>query len=147
MRQLLKSERGLTVIEVIVALSLLMIIFLVIGTVHLFGQRQFDQQANHVDIQSNMRVASKWISTDARKSANFEFNHCGQLTFISPNIKYTYHAEDQTILRDGAVIAEKIASFCPDFSEQNPNEQKFTVIIKSTEDADYEFKKKVFIRD
>lgn len=148
MQQWLKNERGVTLIEVIVAFALLTMILLLISNVHLSGQRQFTDQTEQIDGQANVRLAFKWMTTDVRKYGNVHDVNEVQSSMKVGDISYTYSKADKTILRDGAVIAENIDSFRMEYDEA---QEKLTLTIKNAEtphqkDLSKEFKTVIYIR-
>ncbi|MGG3450844.1 PilW family protein [Domibacillus aminovorans] len=148
MQQWLKNERGVTLIEVIVAFALLTMILLLISNVHLSGQRQFTDQTNQIDGQANVRLAFKWMTSDVRKQGNVHDVNEVQSSLKIGTITYTFSKADKTIRRDDAVIAENIESFTPEYDEA---QEKLTLTIKSAEtphqkDLSKEFKTVIYIR-
>ncbi|OKL38254.1 PilW family protein [Domibacillus mangrovi] len=148
MQQWLKNERGVTLIEVIVASALLTIVLLLISNVQLSGQRQFTDQTKQIDGQANVRLAFKWMTTDVRKQGNVHDVNKVQSSMEIGEISYTYSKAEKVILRDGAVIAENIDVFTPEYDEP---QNKLTLTIKSVEtphqkNLSKEFKTVIYIR-
>lgn len=65
----LKSDRGVTLIELLSALAILSIVILLAGSVHIFGQRQFISQTESASQSNDMSYALSVISQDLRKEA------------------------------------------------------------------------------
>lgn len=63
----LKNESGITLIELLAALSLLMVVILLAGSVHMFGQRHFRSQTESASQANNISYAMSVMSSDLRK--------------------------------------------------------------------------------
>lgn len=64
----LKSNKGVTLIELLAVLAILSIVILLAGSVQLFGQKQTKQQTDEIQNQSEVRLALNMITKDIRSA-------------------------------------------------------------------------------
>nr|WP_309099760.1 prepilin-type N-terminal cleavage/methylation domain-containing protein [Fredinandcohnia onubensis] len=105
---MIKSERGVTLVELLAAISLLSIVLLLASSVHLFGQKQMNSQSNEVQIQSQERLAANLITKEIRKAKTVEVINPNQLTI---NDTDTYKLEGTTIKKNNEEFMTKINGF------------------------------------
>lgn len=61
------EESGITLVELLAVLSLLSVVILLGGSVHMFGQRQFQAQTESASQNNDLSYAMTVMSTDIRK--------------------------------------------------------------------------------
>lgn len=105
---MIKSERGVTLVELLAAISLLSIVLLLASSVHLFGQKQMNSQSDEVQIQSQERLAANLITKEIRKAKTVEVKNPNQLTV---NDTDTYKLEGTTIKKNNEEFMTKINGF------------------------------------
>ncbi|WP_099362073.1 prepilin-type N-terminal cleavage/methylation domain-containing protein [Fredinandcohnia onubensis] len=105
---MIKSERGVTLVELLAAISLLSIVLLLASSVHLFGQKQMNSQSDEVQKQSQERLAANLITKEIRKAKTVEVKNPNQLTV---NDADTYKLEGTTILKNNEEFMTKINGF------------------------------------
>ncbi|MFD1781116.1 prepilin-type N-terminal cleavage/methylation domain-containing protein [Fredinandcohnia salidurans] len=105
---MIKSERGVTLVELLAAISLLSIILLLASSVHLFGQKQMNSQSDEVQKQSQERLAANLITKEIRKAKTVEVKNPNQLTV---NDTDTYKLEGTTIKKNNEEFMTKINGF------------------------------------
>lgn len=105
---MIKSERGVTLVELLAAISLLSIILLLASSVHLFGQKQMNSQSDEVQKQSQERLAANLITKEIRKAKTVEVKNPNQLTV---NDTDTYKLEGTTIQKNNEEFMTKINGF------------------------------------
>jgi len=105
---MIKSERGVTLVELLAAISLLSIVLLLASSVHLFGQKQMNSQSDEVQIQSQERLAANLITKEIRKAKTVEVKNPNQLTV---NDTDTYKLEGTTIQKNNEEFMTKINGF------------------------------------
>jgi prepilin-type N-terminal cleavage/methylation domain-containing protein len=71
--KILKSEKGVTLIEVLCALALVSLVLLLASSINLFGQKQVVNQSTEIQSQTNERLALKVITKEIRKAAKVDF--------------------------------------------------------------------------
>ncbi|MDR4889121.1 prepilin-type N-terminal cleavage/methylation domain-containing protein [Fredinandcohnia sp. QZ13] len=103
-----KCEKGVTLVELLAAISLLSIILLLASSVHLFGQKQMNTQKNEVQIQSQERLASSLITKEIRKAATVEINNPNELTINGTDV---YKHEGTIITKNNEEIITNINGF------------------------------------
>lgn len=116
--QVLKDERGITLVELLAVLAILSIILLLVGSTHIFGQRQYFEQNETIDHQGDVRLIMSQLTTDVRKvNANegaTTKNENGVFTLeLGTNNEYTYTHEPTTttLRRNGVILSENISEF------------------------------------
>jgi Tfp pilus assembly protein PilW len=72
---MIKNEKGLTIVELLAALTLLSCILLLTGSILLFGQKQMTNQSTEIQNQSNLRLALSVITKEIRKAASVTVNN------------------------------------------------------------------------
>jgi prepilin-type N-terminal cleavage/methylation domain-containing protein len=105
---MIKSERGVTLVELLAAISLLSIVLLLASSVHLFGQKQMNSQSDEVQKQSQERLAANLITKEIRKAKTVEVKNPNQLTV---NDTDTYKLEGTTIKKNNEEFMTKINGF------------------------------------
>ncbi len=104
----LKREAGITLVELLAALSILSVVILLAGSIHMFGQRQFLSQSESASQANNISYAMTVLSSDLRK-------HTSKNLVIEENtIEFaggpTYRLIGDELQKDGEVIADSIKS-------------------------------------
>jgi len=102
-----KDERGITLVELLAVLAILSIILLLVGSAHIFGQRQYFEQNETIDHQGDVRLVMSQLTTDVRKvtvNEGVTTSNSGSLT-LGAN---TYTHQGTTIKRNGVILSENI---------------------------------------
>ncbi|GEM00601.1 hypothetical protein SAMN05421839_101146 [Halolactibacillus halophilus] len=108
-----KDERGITLVELLAVLAILFIILLLVGSTHIFGQRQYFEQTETIDHQGDVRLIMSQLTTDVRKVTVNE----GATTSDSGGVftltlgANTYTHQGTTIKRNGVILSEHISTF------------------------------------
>ena len=105
---MIKGERGVTLVELLAAISLLSIVLLLASSVHLFGQKQMNSQSDEVQLQAQERLAANLITKEIRKAQTVEINSPNQLTINGTD---TYKLEGTTIEKNNNEFVTKINDF------------------------------------
>ncbi|MFS0822524.1 prepilin-type N-terminal cleavage/methylation domain-containing protein [Bacillus sp. 1P02SD] len=103
-----KCEKGVTLVELLAAISLLSIILLLASSVHLFGQKQMITQKNEVQIQSHERLAANLITKEIRKADTVKVNNPNELTINGSDV---YKLEGTTIEKNNEEFMTNINGF------------------------------------
>ncbi|THE15290.1 prepilin-type N-terminal cleavage/methylation domain-containing protein [Bacillus timonensis] len=103
-----KCEKGVTLVELLAAISLLSIILLLASSVHLFGQKQMNTQKNEVQIQSQERLAANLITKEIRKADSVKVNNPNELTINGSDV---YKLEGTTIEKNNEEFMTNINGF------------------------------------
>lgn len=132
--QMVKDERGITLVELLAVIAILSVILMLIGSAHIFGQRQYVEQSETIDYQEDVRLIMTQLTTDARKVSVTEgataINQNGTFTLTIGTNVYTH--EGTTVKRNGVILSEHIRVF--DW-ESTTNEDKHIIKITSSVDA------------
>lgn len=103
-----KSEKGVTLIELLAAISLLSIILLLASSVHLFGQKQMNSQTSEVQVQSQERLAANLITKELRKAKTVEIKNPNELTINGTDV---YKHKATTIEKNNKEFITNINGF------------------------------------
>ncbi len=108
-----KDERGITLVELLAVLAILSIILLLVGSAHIFGQRQYFEQSETIDHQGDVRLIMSQLTTDVRKVTVNEgastSDNSGVFTLTLGANVYTH--EGTTLKRNGVILSENISTF------------------------------------
>jgi len=104
----IRNERGITLVELLGALALMSIILLLIGSVHLFGQRQFRDQSADINSQEQVRYVMSQITSDIRAVTIDQVDDTEGVLELGANV---YEHSDTSLRRKGVVISENIKTF------------------------------------
>lgn len=107
--RLIKDESGITLVELLAAISILSIVILLGGAIHIFGQRQFNNQTEAASQANDLSYALTVMTTEIRKesqeSVTVEENqaiHIGE--------EHRFYINDKKLYHNGNVLAEPINS-------------------------------------
>lgn len=73
--KMLKNQQGVTLVELLAAISLLSIFLLLASSIHLFGQNEMTYQTTEIQNQSNVRLAMNLITKQIRKASTISVNN------------------------------------------------------------------------
>lgn len=79
----IKNNKGLTLVEVLVATALTVLVIAVIFSLYLFGNRSFAKSRNQYDIQSDVRLAMDAIVKELRFATSMEILNADKACDIS----------------------------------------------------------------
>lgn len=102
------DQRGITLIELLGVLAILSVIILLVGSAHLFGQKQLVYQTDEVGKQSDVRLVVSQLTTDFRSitADNYEViddeYHIGE---------HTYSHNGTAVFRNGQKLSDHMAEF------------------------------------
>ncbi|MFD2681453.1 prepilin-type N-terminal cleavage/methylation domain-containing protein [Bacillus seohaeanensis] len=103
-----KSEEGVTLVEVLIALALLSMILLLANSVHLFVQKQMNSQVNKIQVQSDERLAIGLITKEIRKAETVETNHLNELIINETDV---YKLKSTTLTKNNEPFISNIKKF------------------------------------
>lgn len=132
----LKDETGITLVELIAAISLLMIVILLAGAIHMFGQKQFKIQTDSASQANDFSFALTDMTTELRKYEPKDVTVDGQKIKINNNI--VYELEGTNLWKNGTSIASSVGDFQP-IKPENANfiEIKITKVNQTASSKDY----------
>lgn len=116
--QLLKSEAGVTLVELLAAIAILGIVIALAGSVHIFGQRQFRSQTESANQANDLSHAMTVMSTDLRRYAAdqvrvTENDENDEIEILNSEGEYvrTYYVSNEKLLYKGTVLIDYVSSF------------------------------------
>lgn len=140
--QVLKSEAGFTLVELLAAISILGIVIVLAGSVHLFGQRQFRSQSKSADQSNDLSYAMTEMTTELRRYAPDEIDVENNVisivdkTTLPETTTPLYYVENNKLMHNGSVLIDYVSTFLaeevPD-SAGNPAGVKITINVHDTE--------------
>lgn len=68
-KKLLQSEAGITLVELLAALAIMSLVFLLVGAIHIFGQQQFRSQTKSAYQANDLSYALTAMTSDLRRHA------------------------------------------------------------------------------
>lgn len=141
-KKILRSESGITLVELLASLSLLMVIILLAGSIHIFGQRQFKSQRESATQANNVSYALGEMSSELRKYSNTDLtirtngipkdstsSEGNEIYLGDGDNQVKYFVENNKLKRNNTVIADSIDSL---HAEMNGT---FGIIITLTSDS------------
>lgn len=131
----LKSESGVTLVELLASLSILMIVILLAGSINIFGQRQFVNQTKSAEIANDLSYALNIMSSDLRRQSlnnvyidnNKIYIKTDEQDEFSTSPTYSVNERNQLIKND-TVIADSISELETKFDDSNT---AIEIILKS----------------
>lgn len=120
--KIMSNESGITLVELLAALSILSVVILLAGSTHMFGQRQFISQKESAEASNDLSYALNVMTTDLRKQSRdnvviegVELDGVKKYTATKivindsgENITYVLDKQKQQLKRNGTVIAEPV---------------------------------------
>lgn len=124
MSKWIKKEEGITLIELLASLALLSVVIILIGSVHIFGQKQFSSQTEANSQANDLRYTLAMISREARSAKNLAISDTE--LHIDGNI---YKLDDTNLKKNNTIISTRVETF--DVNELE-KDKRIHIIIKST---------------
>lgn len=104
---MIKNSRGITLIELLCALTLLSLILIVANSVTLFGLNQVNDQTNDFNNQTNVRIAIGTITKEVRSAQNISVSN----NVLTINNKDVYKLDHNTLTKNGQPFVPNIQKF------------------------------------
>lgn len=103
-----KDESGITLVELLAALSILSVVILLAGAIHMFGQRQFINQAESASQANDLSYALTVMSTDLRKQdpAQVIVNEEGNKVTVADGTEY--YVSNNQLYKGNTVLAKSV---------------------------------------
>ncbi|MEH7176392.1 PilW family protein [Neobacillus vireti] len=126
-KNILNSEKGVTLVEILAGLALLSMILLLVNSVHLFSQKQTISQTKDVQQQSDVRLAANILTKDIRRAESVKVDSSTKFeikkaTSATPD-KYLYDGKD--LLKNSVPLITGI----PNFSIMKNSERSISLTI------------------
>lgn len=108
-----KNEKGMTLIELLAALALMSIIIALIGSAHIFGQKQYRNQTEEINYQEQVRYVMAAITKEIRSSEADQVSviSINEITIDTNNYKFS---EKPNIYKNSTVLSDQISNFVVD---------------------------------
>ncbi len=103
-RRCRQSNTGMTLIELIVVMAILVVVIAAIGSVLVYGQRAFRQGENQSALQNDIRLVAERISKDIRYAENFSIHTT--MPALDEQYKYIYVESGKIMRRIGSGTPE-----------------------------------------
>lgn len=137
MENKLKDESGITLVELLAAISLLAVVILLAGSIHLFAQRQFRSQTDSASQANDFSYALTDMTTELRKYEPDEITVNGQE--IKINNRVVYKLAGTNLLKNGKGIASSVGEFKPSKPENaNFIDIKISKVNQTAGNTDYQ---------
>lgn len=110
----LREQRGISLVELLLALALVSLIITVVSMAYFAGLRAWQRAENQMEVQQNLRIAMNILSTEIRKASTFEIEPDGHgisLTYCSnPSKVYRLHkaSDEIRMYAKGTTVARYI---------------------------------------
>jgi len=106
------SKSGFTLIELVITMLIVVIVFGILANLVGFSTKFFTDENTAVANQTGLRQVAVTFEKDVRRYALDEtmFSVIGTCTTLGLTVTYCHEA-DQTITRNGVVVAERIEAF------------------------------------
>ncbi|WP_058307234.1 PilW family protein [Gracilibacillus massiliensis] len=105
---MLRNQKGMTLVELLTAITLLSLIIVLVGSIHLYAQKQFVNQSEQVEQQSDVRNALSSMSRAIRTTPSDKISVQGNVLHIDMD---QYYYSSNLLMKNDTVIADDIASF------------------------------------
>lgn len=107
-QRLNKDESGITLVELLAAISILFVVILLAGAIHMFGQRQFIHQTESASQANDLSYALTVMSTDLRKQepAQVIVNEEGNKISVADGTEY--YVLDNQLYKGNTVLAKSV---------------------------------------
>lgn len=122
----MKNEKGITLVELLAVLALMSLIIVLIGSVHIFGQKQFTKQTEQIDHQANVRLAMSTVMKEIRTVGNQTISVEKDVLTIGTDV---YKHENKQIKKNNVPIINNINKFVIE-----KEDEKITITITSIAD-------------
>lgn len=119
-----KNDQGITLVELLASLAILSIVILLVGSVHIFGQKQFINQTESASQGNELRYSLSVISREVRRAESVKWDDDAR-TLTVDTIQFRY--SENRLSRNGETLAENVSDFqAPTNQEQGKVEITIT---------------------
>lgn len=103
----MKDESGITLVELLAAISILSVVILLAGSIHLFGQRHFINQSESATQANDLSYAMTVMTRDLRKKDKGPYT--SNTTSISDGENILFFLDGDILkTQNGEVLAESV---------------------------------------
>lgn len=136
-KQHYSDEKGITLVELLAALSIFSIVVLLIGSVHMFGQRQYQQQSDRIEVSSDVRLVMAQFESDMRSVGSGSVYWEDDTFFINNNQEesISYRLSNNEVFRNDSSFAQNIQTFLIEH-DSSANPESVTLTITGVQKTD-----------
>lgn len=138
------NQRGVSLIEVIVSISLISIIILLTNSFHLFSQKQMISQTDEIQNQANTRTGLNIMTKEIRTAENVTIQD--EILVINHTDKYKL--DSNTIKKNNTTLIKNIKHFTFSFDEED--HKKINIVIESlpsNEEKAFKLSTSIYLRN
>lgn len=109
----LQNEAGITLVELLAALAIMSLVFLLVGAIHIFGQQQFRSQSESAHQANDLSYALTAMTSDLRRHA-FNQVEVTENTITVQNgdgSTSTYSLTNGKLMHDDVVLIDNVSRF------------------------------------
>lgn len=158
----MRDNRGMTLIELVVAIAILSVVIFAITTFYVTGVKGFARESSTANNQTEIKRLSNEIAKEIRRSKEVSFNPSdGKLTLVDPNDKTVFfHKESGNTFFKGFGIKNADGTFSTDYElsiskrinvfDVTITGDKITVTLESIENSEgetYSLETELYIRN
>lgn len=118
-----KNDQGITLVELLASLAILSIVIILVGSVHIFGQRQFIYQTESASQGNELRYSLSVMSREVRRAESVTWDEESR-TLTVDTIQFRF--SENRLSRNGEIIAENVSDFQ---ASTNQEEGKVDIMI------------------
>jgi prepilin-type N-terminal cleavage/methylation domain-containing protein len=127
-----KSNKGVTLIELLAALSLLSIIIILASSIQMFGQKQSKVESTDIQNQSNVRLAMSILTKEIRSADSVGVPSNNQLTITKSTSTDIYKFENNALKKNDTPLITDLQSCSFTANPNNTSIDSITITITST---------------
>ncbi len=105
-----KNEKGMTLVELLAALALMSIIIALIGSAHIFGQKQYRNQTEEINYQEQVRYVMATITKEIRSTESDKVMITNEINKITLGTT-SYKLDQPNFYKNSTVLSDKISNF------------------------------------
>lgn len=128
MNRLYRNEKGVTLVEMLAAISITALIVLMITSTHIFVQNQFNNQRQELDQINDLTYVLKLITNDFRKTPPAAIVVTDEHNLLLDSDHYSWDIAEEALYKNGQIIVRQIESFFV-----TEHEQEIHLTIKQTD--------------
>lgn len=137
------DETGITLVELLAAISILSIVILLAGSVHMFGQRQFINQTKSASQENDISYALTVITTDLRKLSKGEITEVADSSIETDRYSYKFNLGRKQLEKGDTILVEGVTG---SFTKLLKEEEMEGVQITISSGNSKEFKTTIYFR-
>lgn len=128
MNRLYRNEKGVTLVEMLAAISITALIIVMITSTHIFVQKQFNNQRQELDQINDLTYVLKLITNDFRKTPPAAIEVIDERNINLGTEHYSWDMTEEALYKNGQIIVRQIESFFV-----TEHEQEIHLTIKQTD--------------